>query len=92
MSKENTTEYIVLGLLMHEDLSGYDLKKHIDQSISQFWEVGYGQLYPTLKELEQAGYISGRHSGCACRPKRNTSSTKSCSRFSLVGCCRRPRR
>lgn len=60
MSKENTTEYIVLGLLMHEDLSGYDLKKHIDQSISQFWEVGYGQLYPTLKELEQAGYISGR--------------------------------
>ena len=27
--------------------------------ISQFWDVGYGQLYPALKMLEEEGYIIG---------------------------------
>lgn len=59
MTKENITEYILLGLLSHEDLSGYDLKKRIDVSISNFWEVGYGQIYPTLKRLQAEGSITG---------------------------------
>ena len=49
MAQQNTTAYILLGLLSHEPASGYDLKKKIDLMISQFWEVGYGQLYPTLR-------------------------------------------
>lgn len=57
MSKENTTTYIILGLLSHEDLSGYDLKKKIDLMISSFWNVGYGQIYPTLKDMEQQKYV-----------------------------------
>lgn len=60
MAQKNTTAYIILGLLNHEDLSGYDLKKHIDLAISQFWDVGYGQLYPTLKALEKEGSITGK--------------------------------
>jgi DNA-binding PadR family transcriptional regulator len=59
MPKENKTEFIILGLLTHENLSGYDLKKQIDMMISHFWEVGYGQLYPTLKSLEEEGFITG---------------------------------
>lgn len=51
MSKENKTSYIILGLLQHENLSGYDIKKKIDLMISHFWEAGYGQIYPTLKQL-----------------------------------------
>ncbi|MGW8115220.1 PadR family transcriptional regulator [Caproicibacterium sp. NSD3] len=27
--------------------------------ISRFWDVGYGQLYPTLKILEKEGSITG---------------------------------
>ncbi|MDP4153630.1 MAG: PadR family transcriptional regulator [Bacillota bacterium] len=59
MPQKNTTAYIILGLLAHEDSSGYDLKKKIDVMISQFWDVGYGQLYPTLKVLEKEGSIKG---------------------------------
>ena len=55
MAQQNTTAYILLGLLSHEPASGYDLKKKIDLMISQFWEVGYGQLYPTLRTLQQQG-------------------------------------
>ena len=66
MSKENTTTYILLGLLRHEPMSGYDLKKRIDLSVSRFWEVGYGQIYPTLRTLEQQELViktSGGRSG-----------------------------
>ena len=59
MAQKNTTAYIILGLLAHKDSSGYDLKKEIDHMISQFWDIGYGQLYPTLKILEEEGSIIG---------------------------------
>lgn len=90
MSKENTTEYILLGLLTHEDLSGYDLKKHIDQGISQFWEVGYGQLYPTLKELEQAGYIIGRAETSGRGPARTVYAITESGRAYLAEWLRQP--
>jgi len=56
--KENTTRYVILGLLSHEPLSGYDIKKRVDIIVSHFWNVGFGQIYPTLKELEQEGLVS----------------------------------
>jgi hypothetical protein len=57
MAKDNTTKYILLGLLSHEPMSGYDMKKRIDTTISKFWSVGYGQIYPTLNDLEEEGLI-----------------------------------
>lgn len=60
MAQQNRTAYIILGLLEHEDQSGYDLKKRIDSAISQFWDVGFGQIYPTLKKLEEDGDIVGK--------------------------------
>jgi DNA-binding PadR family transcriptional regulator len=70
MAQKNTTAFIVLGLLVHEDASGYDLKKKIDLAISQFWDVGYGQLYPTLKTLEEEGSIIGTPIQSAKGPDR----------------------
>ena len=70
MAKENMSEYVILGLLTHEDLSGYDIKKRIDISISNFWEIGYGQIYPTLKSLQRDGYITGSTAQSAIGPDR----------------------
>jgi DNA-binding PadR family transcriptional regulator len=56
MSKENKTAYAILGLLNHEPLTGYDIKKKIEL-IRYFWDAGFGQIYPTLKELEAGGLI-----------------------------------
>lgn len=58
MSKVNITYYAILGLLTHGDLTGYDIKKRIDVSISNFWDAGYGQIYPTLKTLEGEDLIT----------------------------------
>ena len=46
---------ILLGFLAHEDLSGYDLKKRVSGSVGKFWDMGYGQIYPALKEMEREG-------------------------------------
>lgn len=70
MSKENTTIYVILGLLTHEDLTGYDLKKRIDKAINNFWDVGYGQIYPTLKTLEKDGLVTKRISSEGKGPDR----------------------
>ncbi|MGN7761471.1 PadR family transcriptional regulator [Paenibacillus sp. 22594] len=71
MPKENTTVYIILGLLNHEDLSGYDIKKKIDVMISGFWEVGYGQIYPTLAKLVTEELVL-KHKGAGSKgPEKN---------------------
>jgi len=55
MSKENKSRYVVLGMLSLGPMSGYEMKKRIEASTSNFWSESYGQLYPTLKQLVTAG-------------------------------------
>lgn len=58
MPKSNNTPYIIMGLLNHEPLSGYDIKKRVSVTISHFWNLGYGQIYPALAQLERAGMVT----------------------------------
>ncbi len=51
--------WAVLGLIADRPRSGYDVKRIIDRSIRHFWAASYGQIYPELKRLEQAGWIAG---------------------------------
>lgn len=71
MSKQNTTRFILLGLLSHEDMSGYDMKKRMDIMVSSFWNVGYGQIYPTLAELEREGLIFKAAGAVSKGPQKN---------------------
>ncbi len=40
MGRENKTSYVILGLLSHEDLTGYEIKKRIDSTLNYFWSAG----------------------------------------------------
>jgi len=51
-------EYIILGLLMEGDMSGYDMKKTIDHSVGIFYKASYGSLYPALKRLTEKQWVS----------------------------------
>lgn len=55
MSRENKSRYAVLGILSLGPMSGYDIKKTIEASLSNFWSESYGQIYPILKELVSEG-------------------------------------
>jgi PadR family transcriptional regulator, regulatory protein AphA len=56
----NPTAYVVLGMLLHEPRSGYEIKQVVDNSTRFFWAASYGQIYPELRRLEEAGLVAGR--------------------------------
>jgi DNA-binding PadR family transcriptional regulator len=49
--KTTKSKYAILGMLSVRPMSGYDIKKEIQESISNFWTESYGQIYPVLKSL-----------------------------------------
>jgi len=59
MARLNRTRFTILGCLTIEPMSGYDVKRFIDRTISHFWNESYGQIYPTLQALEEEGLIEG---------------------------------
>lgn len=65
MAKTKKTRYVILGLLMHGDLSGYDIKKIVEMQLQYFWSESYGQIYPALTELESLQLIVHREEGGA---------------------------
>ncbi|MFH1113249.1 MAG: PadR family transcriptional regulator [Pseudomonadota bacterium] len=49
---------ILLGFLMHQSMTGYDLKKAFSMSFAFFSGLSYGSIYPALKKMEKAGLIT----------------------------------
>ncbi|AFY34206.1 PadR family transcriptional regulator [Calothrix sp. PCC 7507] len=55
MPRENKSKYAILGILSFGPQSGYDIKKKIESSTSNFWSESYGQIYPILKQFVAQG-------------------------------------
>ncbi|AYM40206.1 MULTISPECIES: PadR family transcriptional regulator [Mycobacteroides] len=56
------TSWTILGMLSYEEeVSGYDIKKWADWSISYFyWSPSFSQIYSELRKLEKIGYATSR--------------------------------
>ena len=57
MAKDRKIDMVILGLLSHNPLTGYDIKKQIDGGIRFFWKGSFGSIYPALASLEESGLI-----------------------------------
>lgn len=55
----SATAYVILGMVRKEPRSGYEIKALVDNSTRFFWAASYGQIYPELKRLAEAGLIVG---------------------------------
>ena len=53
------TAYVILGMVSREPRSGYEIKAAVDNSTRFFWAASYGQIYPELKRLSEAGLLEG---------------------------------
>ncbi len=53
------TAYVILGMVSGEPRSGYEIKALVDNTTRFFWAASYGQIYPELKRLSEAGLIEG---------------------------------
>jgi DNA-binding PadR family transcriptional regulator len=62
--------WALLGLLGVKPMSGYDIKRAVDRTIRHFWAASYGQIYPELKRLEEAGWIAGKDADQGGRSRR----------------------
>jgi DNA-binding PadR family transcriptional regulator len=51
------TEIAVLGALSVMSMTGYEVREAIRDVLGHFWSESFGQIYPTLAELKQQGYV-----------------------------------
>lgn len=58
MAKEKKTKFVILGFLLNDSLSGYEIGEMIKQSTNNFWQESDASIYPTLKLLTQEGLVS----------------------------------
>jgi PadR family transcriptional regulator AphA len=55
----NPTSHVILGMLGLGPMCGYEIKSFVDNSTRFFWAASYGQIYPELRRLSEAGLIEG---------------------------------
>jgi DNA-binding PadR family transcriptional regulator len=54
-----TTSHAVMALLSFAPMSGYQLARAADRSISRFWPISKPQVYSELQRLEALGLLEG---------------------------------
>lgn len=58
MANEKKMDCVILGLLSHESLTGYEIKKRMDTTFKFFWSASYGSIYPTLNSMVDDGMVT----------------------------------
>jgi PadR family transcriptional regulator, regulatory protein AphA len=59
MEQLSSTAYVILGMIRGAPKSGYEIKSVVDETTRFFWAASYGQIYPELKRLSEAGLVAG---------------------------------
>lgn len=60
MASEKKMDCVILGLLSHETMTGYEIKKRMDTTLKFFWGASFGSIYPTLEGLVRDGRVTRR--------------------------------
>ncbi|MCH9631701.1 MAG: hypothetical protein S4CHLAM6_00180 [Chlamydiae bacterium] len=55
MKTVNKTKYAILGMLIENPCTGYEIKSRMKKSTIYFWRESDSTIYPMLKILEQEG-------------------------------------
>jgi DNA-binding PadR family transcriptional regulator len=75
---------LCLGVLTLRDMTGYEIKKHFEESFAHFFVAGYGSIYPALSELTRTGLVSCRDVAQAKRPDKKVYSITESGRGQLA--------
>jgi DNA-binding PadR family transcriptional regulator len=90
MARENSSRYVLLGLIDWSPMSGYDIKKIVEENIRDFWNESYGNIYPTLQKLVNEGLAEKRVERQDGKPDRNVYSITTAGRGALLDWLRTP--
>src|SRR4051794_6119199 len=64
------TAKVILGMVRLGRRTGYEIKQLVDVSVRFFWAASYGQIYPELRRLEDAGLLTGEDAASNGRRRR----------------------
>ncbi|HOO37797.1 MAG TPA: PadR family transcriptional regulator [Deltaproteobacteria bacterium] len=59
MRNQETTEFVVLGVLMNGSMHGYDINRFIRENLAGIWRISTSQLYALIHRLEEKGLVTG---------------------------------
>ena len=62
-------DHILLGLL-REPACGYELKDRFEDTATHFWDARLSQIYPTLRRMEERGWLESRREPSDRGPER----------------------
>lgn len=63
-------KHALLGILTCKPMTGYEVKQFFDSSVQHFWNAELSQIYPTLKTLEEQGWVDKQVEVQEHRPNR----------------------
>jgi PadR family transcriptional regulator, regulatory protein AphA len=69
------TARVLLAMIRSGRRTGYEIKQLVDVSTRFFWAASYGQIYPELRRLEEAGLIAAEDDPAGGRRRRAYSLT-----------------
>ncbi len=75
---------LCLGVLTLRDMTGYEIKKHFEQSFAHFFVAGYGSIYPALSALTRVGMVICRDVAQDKRPDKKVYSITDAGRAQLA--------
>ncbi len=75
---------LCLGVLTLRDMTGYEIKKHFEQSFAHFFVAGYGSIYPALGELTRLGLVICQDVAQEKRPDKKVYSITAAGRAQLA--------
>ncbi len=81
---------VLLGFLMRNSMTGYDLKKAFSISFSFFSGLSYGSIYPALKKMESQGLVSKRTEIQDSAPNRKVYTITDAGRSAFLDSLRSP--
>ena len=75
---------LCLGVLSLGDASGYEIKKRLADTFSDFYDASFGSIYPALNRLQKEGLVHCVTETQAKRPDKKVYSLTVDGRLSLV--------
>ena len=69
-ARDVSLKHAVLGFLSVAPMTGYDLRKHMEESVAHFWPADQAQIYRTLTVLAADGLVDVRTVPQEGRPDR----------------------
>lgn len=79
-----TSQDVILGILMDEKCSGYEIKHKFETLFSYFYNASYGTIYPTLSKMEKQGLITKESILQNGKPNKNVFTITDAGRESFI--------